>query len=198
VNTGKDQYGGDLGDLSDKKMAGSEEDHEGTAALVALGLLKPGQATGVRRPEVRKMEEAVASLVAAVRPVLPRPSVKDRLMSRVAAYEELRPLADVRRNEGGWASAGIPGVDTRQLFRDQATGQTTYLVRMEPGAKFPAHSHGDTEQCLVLEGDIRWGQMVYEKGDFVVMGKDSTHPEIWSETGNLLLIVSGHNEFAHA
>ena len=119
-------------------------------------------------------------------------------MARVAAYEELRPLADVRRNEGGWLSAGFPGVDVRPLFRDRTSGQSTVLIRMEPGAKLPTHSHGANEQCLVLEGDIRWGEVAYEAGDFVVMAKDTTHPELHSKSGNLLLIISGHNEYARA
>ena len=137
-------------------------------------------------------------LVAAIAPAAPRPSVRDRLMARVAAYEELRSLADVRRNEGGWLSAGFPGVDVRPLFRDRTSGQSTVLIRMEPGAKLPTHSHGANEQCLVLEGDIRWGEVAYEAGDFVVMAKDTTHPELHSKSGNLLLIISGHNEYAHA
>ena len=50
----------------------------------------------------------------------------------------------------------------------------------------------------MIEGDIRWGELVYEKGDFVVMGKSTTHPEIRTETGNVLLIIAGRNEFVHA
>lgn len=176
----------------------SRAEIEASAALAALGMLTPREASAIRPREVRRMEEAVASLVAAVAPAHPRPSARDRLMARVAAYEELRPLADVRRNEGGWLSAGFPGVDVRPLFRDRTSGQSTVLIRMEPGAKLPTHSHGANEQCFVLEGDIRWGEVAYEAGDFVVMAKDTTHPELLSSNGNLLLIISGHNEYAHA
>lgn len=176
----------------------SQEELEATASLAALGMLTPREASVVRPRQIRRMEEAVASLVAAIAPAAPRPSVRDRLMARVAAYEELRSLADVRRNEGGWLSAGFPGVDVRPLFRDRTSGQSTVLIRMEPGAKLPTHSHGANEQCLVLEGDIRWGEVAYEAGDFVVMAKDTTHPELHSKSGNLLLIISGHNEYAHA
>jgi len=172
-------------------------DREEIAALAALGMLKPAEAAQASRTEVRKLEEAVASLAEVVQPVAPPPGLKDRLLQRVEAYEQLRPLADVRRNEGGWQSA-FPGVDVRTLFRDRATGQSTVLLRMEPGATIPPHSHGAAEQCLVLEGDIRWGAIAYEAGDFVVMAKDSVHPEVRSDHGNLLLIISGHNEYAHA
>jgi hypothetical protein len=41
---------------------------------------------------------------------------------------------------------------------------------------------------------VRWGDLVYEEGDFVVMAKESTHPRVHSVRGNLLLIMAGHNE----
>jgi anti-sigma factor ChrR (cupin superfamily) len=125
----------------------------------------------------------------------PSGSVKQRLMARVAAFEQLKPVADIRRDEDTWKNSGVPGVDIKTLFREPALGRSTYLVRMEPGAVLPGHRHGDVEQCLVIEGDIRWGEMVYEKGDFVAMGKDTEHPELRTVGGNVLLLIAGHNEF---
>jgi quercetin dioxygenase-like cupin family protein len=141
----------------------------------------------------------VASVIAeSVTPVAPAPSLKSRLMSRVADYEALKPIADVRQYDGAWVSAGLPGVDIKTLFRDKGTGRTTMLVRMQPGARLPAHRHHDDEQCLVLRGDVRWREIVYQEGDFVVMGRESDHPEVHSVDGNLLLIIAGRNEYARA
>lgn len=128
----------------------------------------------------------------------PAASIKSRLMARVAAYQTVKPIADVRRNEPTWAPSGAPGVDIKQLFNDDVTGRTTVLLRMAPGARFPAHRHHDVEQCLVVTGDIRFGELVYEEGDFVVMGKHTDHPEIHTVNGNVLLLVAGHTEFLHA
>ena len=97
-----------------------------------------------------------------------------------------------------WVSAGMPGVEIKQLFREDETGRSTYLLRMQPGVRIPAHFHHDTEQCLVLKGDIGWGDLVYEEGDFIVMGKGTKHPEIRTVHGNLLLLMSGRTEFLHA
>jgi hypothetical protein len=49
----------------------------------------------------------------------------------------------------------------------------------------------------VLKGDIGWGDLVYEEGDFIVMGKGTKHPEIRTINGNLLLLISGRTEFDH-
>jgi anti-sigma factor ChrR (cupin superfamily) len=130
-----------------------------------------------------------------VEPAPPPTGLRRRLLASVAAYETLKPLADLRSDEGKWTNIGAPGVEMKSLFRDPRTGRSTMLIRMHPGARIPSHFHHDDEQCLVLEGDIGWGELVYRKGDFVVMGKDTTHPDIQTREGNLLLLVAGRNEF---
>ena len=119
-------------------------------------------------------------------------------MSSVAAYQSVKPIADVRRNESTWVPYGAPGIDIKPLFKDDATGRTTVLLRMAPGARLPAHHHHDVEQCLVVKGDVCFGDLMYQEGDFVVMGKGTHHPEIHSVHGNVLLLVAGRTEFMHA
>ena len=167
------------------------------AALAALDLT-PDEAGNAPKELVAAFREAAVLIAESVPPVAPEPSLKDRLMGRVADYQTLKPIADVRPYDGTWVSAGAPGVDMKSLFRDKTTGRVTTLVRMQPGARIPAHRHHDDEQCLVLHGDVRWRDLVYEEGDFVVMGRDSEHPEIHTVNGNLLLIIAGRNEYLHA
>ena len=180
----------------EEKIGGVER--EEVLALAALGLLTPEETADLKPGEVAEMAEAAALLAENVPLAAPSPAVKNRLMSRVAAWESLKPLADVRPYDGLWINGGAPGVDIRRLFRDKATGRTTMLLRMEPGVSFPAHYHHDDEQCYVLKGDVRWGDLVYEEGDFVAMAENTTHPVIHSAGGNLLLIIAGNNEFVHA
>ena len=141
---------------------------------------------------------AAVLLAEAPLPVAPASGLKARLMSRVAAYESVKPLADVRRNESTWLPYGAPGIDVKPLFKDDLTGRTTVLLRMAAGARLPAHRHHDVEQCLILQGDVCFGDLAYEEGDFVVMGKDTNHPEIHSVHGSVLLLVAGDTEFLHA
>jgi len=171
---------------------------EEAAALAALDLTLD-EANKAPQELVIALREA-ASIIAEslIPPVAPPPSLRDRLMTRVADYETLKPIADVRPYDTSWVSAGAPGVDIKTLFRDKSTGRTTMLVRMQPGARLPSHRHHDDEQCLVVRGDVRWRDIVYEEGDFVVMGRESDHPEIHSVNGNLLLIIAGRNEYIHA
>jgi anti-sigma factor ChrR (cupin superfamily) len=145
-----------------------------------------------------EMTETALLLAESVDPVAPAPGLRGRLLARVAQFEQLKPAADIRRDEGVWVATEVPGVAIKQLFTDTSKRTSTLLIRMDPGVRYPAHNHHGAEQCLVLKGDVRWGDLVYEEGDFLVMGKGSHHPEITSVHGNLLLLVSGGLEFVHA
>jgi anti-sigma factor ChrR (cupin superfamily) len=180
-----------------KKPIAATVEQEETAAMAALDLASPSDVASVPKRLVTEMREAAWLLAEGVTPVAPAPSLKSRVLSRIAQFEQLKPVADVRRNEEYWVNAGMPGVDIKQLFREDESGRSTYLLRMQPGVSLPAHFHHDTEQCLVLKGDIGWGDLVYEEGDFVVMGKGTKHPEIRTVHGNLLLLISGRTDFDH-
>ncbi len=137
-------------------------------------------------------------LAVSLDPLPLQPEVKDKLMARVAADAQYRPAVCVRRTQGEWVPSGAPGVAIKPLYRDRSTGLSTVLVRMEPGAAYPAHRHIDAEQCLVVEGDLRWEDVEYSAGDFVVASDGSIHPRLTTTHGNILLIVSGGNEFLPA
>ncbi|MCU1233955.1 MAG: anti-ECFsigma factor, ChrR [Candidatus Solibacter sp.] len=145
-----------------------------------------------------ELPEALRLLAESLTPVAPPVGLKERLMSRVAQFEHLKPAADIRRDEGAWVATEVPGIAIKALFTDTHKRTATLLMRMDPGVRYPAHNHHGAEQCLVLKGDVRWGDLVYEEGDFLVMGKGSHHPEITTVHGNLLLLVSGGMEFVHA
>jgi anti-sigma factor ChrR (cupin superfamily) len=178
-----------------KQNPASTVEQQETAALAALDLASPSEAASAPKQLVSALREAAWLLADTVTPVAPAPSLKSRVLARVAQFEQLKPLADVRRNEEYWVSGGMPGVEIKPLFQEDETGRSTYLLRMQPGVRLPAHYHHDAEQCLVLKGDIRWGDIVYEEGDFIVMGKGTKHPEIHTVNGNLLLLISGRTEF---
>jgi len=180
-----------------KNPAAATVEQQESAAMAALDLASPSEAASVPKHLVADMREAAWLLAENLTPIAPAPALKSRLLSRIAQFEQLKPLADVRRNEEHWASTGMAGVDIKQLFLEAESGRSTYLLRMQPGVSLPAHFHHDTEQCLVLKGDIGWGDLVYEEGDFIVMGKHTKHPEIRTINGNLLLLISGRTDFDH-
>jgi len=107
----------------------------------------------------------------------------------------LAALLTVPANEGMWEETGINGITTKRLFVDKKNDSVTMLVRMPPGASYPRHHHGGVEQCYVLEGDIRVGDLVFHAGDYQCAVADSIHGVQSTENGCLLFIISSlHDE----
>lgn len=90
----------------------------------------------------------------------------------------------------GWSRTGIPGLEVRELSTDLELECVTMIVRMAPGARYPAHQHGGPEECLVLEGDLQIGPESMGAGDFQRMATGSKHVEQWTEGGCLLFLRS--------
>ena len=187
--------------MSDNKpKSETAEELAGQVSLAALDFLSPAGLAALAlhsssRQLVAEEREVTAMLGALVTEMTPPPGLRARLMRRVADYQQLQPTSEVRTFDGAWRATGLPGIDYKPLYHDKKTGMFTQLVRMEPGARYPRHLHYDDEQCLVLQGDVRWGESRYLQGDFVITGAGVVHPALESDTGNVLLIISGHNEF---
>lgn len=96
-------------------------------------------------------------------------------------------LIVVRQSEGEWRPL-LRGVTKKTLFINRSEAVETFLLRLEPGASLPAHGHRSTEECLVLEGEIKIGEDRFGVGDFQVALPDVPHLPILSETGATLFI----------
>ncbi|MSP57007.1 MAG: hypothetical protein EXR69_15605 [Myxococcales bacterium] len=101
---------------------------------------------------------------------------------RVAALWDL-PVDEVEgqfRSAGfpaAWSPSPVPMVDAFHLVGGPATaGADVGLVRIQSGQTFPAHSHGGTEEYVVLEGVMRFGDGHREyPGDRVRHDASVTH-----------------------
>jgi quercetin dioxygenase-like cupin family protein len=148
---------------------------------------------------VKKRKHNVAAeaheLALGLEPVAPSAGLRQRLMERIQTGSEFRLAVEISKSEGVWRPKGPPGVACKVLYHDLRANLTTMLLRMDPGATLPAHHHEQAEQCLVLEGEVQWQDKIYRAGDFLVAGAGTVHPSIYSDTGNTLLIVTGHTEF---
>lgn len=95
-----------------------------------------------------------------------------------------------RATDGDWEETGEPGVQVRRLFLDPQRDQFTAVVRMAPGTAWPRHIHNGAEECLVLEGDLRVGEITMRAGDYQRAPAGSRHGVQSTEKGCLLLIMS--------
>jgi len=65
---------------------------------------------------------------------------------------------------------------------------------MEPGSHYPPHHHAGPEQCYVLEGELRIGDLVLRAGDYSCAAADTLHAAPASPAGCLLLIIASQHD----
>ena len=198
----------------------AHEEQKELAALYALGALEAGEARDFERhlaegceacaAELRDFERVAAQLALDSAPVPPTAGAREKLLSRVAAAAGRRrpevsragapsglagaaDLLVVRREAGVWEETADPGVFVKLLFADKGRQTVTTLVRLEAGARIPPHRHLGFEQCLVLEGLMRSGDLSLRAGDFNCAAPGTIHEEIYTQEGALLLIVAPEN-----
>jgi anti-sigma factor ChrR (cupin superfamily) len=168
------------------------------------------------RDQINAYLPVVEELGRLVEPCQPPDSVKKRLLERIkeqtvaapgdatvapGSDSPARALREIGRGatkarfeiqRGGdapWFSPA-PGQSIRVLAIDRLQRRFTALVRLEAGARYPAHHHSGAEECYVLEGDLRSGDQALYAGDFQRALPGSWHEEQWSLQGCLCLIVA--------
>jgi anti-sigma factor ChrR (cupin superfamily) len=77
---------------------------------------------------------------------------------------------------------------------DAETKNITSLLKLGPGAAYPAHHHAGVEQCLVIEGTVRIGQILLESGDFEYANAGTEHAVVQSDSGCVLMLISNQDD----
>lgn len=99
-----------------------------------------------------------------------------------------------RTAELDWTPLREDGTDTtglsvKVLRFDEASGRPpTFLLRFEPGASYPHHSHPAGEEAYVLEGEVAFGERHLRAGDYLYTPPGGTHG-VHSPTGCVILFV---------
>lgn len=117
-------------------------------------------------------------------------AMKRRLFARVDAAlgspaADERGLITIRADAGDWQPF-VPKVSMKVLMRQGDT--LTYLLRLEPGAVVPPHDHPQTEECVVLSGEARIGDLVIRAGDYHAAPAGRPHGMVTSDEGALLFL----------
>ena len=82
----------------------------------------------------------------------------------------------------------IPGMSWHKISYNEKTGQGSYILKMEPGAKSLPHKHINYEEFLMLDGElIDHDDKIFKKGDFITFEPGSSHSS-YTKTGCLLLV----------
>jgi anti-sigma factor ChrR (cupin superfamily) len=77
-----------------------------------------------------------------------------------------------------WPSSRRSGIGVKVLWRDERSGDTVVLVRMDPGARYPRHRHVREEDVFVLQGGFRDEGGEYPAGAFHRFPAGSVHAPV--------------------
>ena len=138
-----------------------------------------------------------AELAKALKPIAPPSSragpLRSRVMDKIA--EEKRAskarFLTLKADEGWFELA--PKIEKKVLSVDHETGMESYLLRIQPGAVGPPHSHTRPELTVVLEGELDIGEFHLKAGDFHIAPAGSAHGPASCQT-NALVFMQGSIE----
>ena len=180
------------------------------AALDALGVLTAGERAHFREiagadaavlAEAGAYREACVSIAESLEPVEPPAFVKARILEAIQRpVDAVPPLGShtIRSGEGRWFAQPIPGIEVKPLSVDKERRVATILMKFAPGAMFPAHDHGGAEECYVLSGSVRLGNLSLNEGDFHHAPADSRHGNLVSDNGCVLLLLVDADDYVAA
>ena len=81
----------------------------------------------------------------------------------------------VESASAAWKPSKVHGVQYLPLNADKQERTGTFILRMEPGARYPRHRHPGGEEILLLKGDMMVGERKLKPGDFLYSPPGSIH-----------------------
>jgi anti-sigma factor ChrR (cupin superfamily) len=144
------------------------------------------------RRELESLRPVVDRFVAWTSDVLrPTASLAERLARRIAAETGKEPVLPPaqRWSEPDWGAVA-PGIECKLLATDPERHRVSMLVRLAPGASYPAHTHADTEELHLLDGELWIDERKLLPGDYNYGAPGDGDEHVWSETGCTCLLVT--------
>ena len=138
--------------------------------------------------QVEYWEHAFSSLRAEETEPLPA-GLFEKILDRIDGAGAHLPGTVTKRAAGANWFEISPGIKGRVLHVDRAQNRQYLLIKMALGSSYHTHSHATDEQSLVLEGDLCFGDLKLEAGDFHVATPTSSHPTGRTVNGCLVHVV---------
>src|SRR5207237_7941052 len=118
-------------------------------------------------------------------------TVQDRLAERIAQATgmALVPPPKTTWKEPQWEQVA-PGIECKLLANDAQRHRVSMLVRLAPGATYPAHTHADVEELHLLNGELWIDERKLFPGDYNYGAPGAGDERVWSETGCTCVLVT--------
>ena len=94
----------------------------------------------------------------------------------------------VRPQDMEWMPTQIDKVSIKTLYENKELGESTVLLKLEPGAVIPFHKHPELEQAYVIEGSMYDHDGTCRQGEYVWRKANSFHDNR-TDTGAVIFAV---------
>ena len=143
------------------------------------------------RREFESLRPVVDSFVAWPADVLrPTASLQAQLALRIAEETGKEPvLPPPQWFEPAWGEVA-PGIECKLLATDAERDRVSMLVRLAPGASYPAHTHAGVEELHLLDGELWIDDRQLFPGDYNYGPPGAGDDRVWTETGCTCVLVT--------
>ena len=146
--------------------------------------------------ELESLRPVVERFVAWPTDVLrPTTSLQGRLARRIAEETGKPPVLPPELPAGGrwpepdWEQVA-PGIACKLLATDAERHRVSMLVRLAPGASYPAHTHAGVEELHLLDGELWIDERKLFPGDYNYGAPGAGDKRVWSETGCTCVLIT--------
>jgi len=121
----------------------------------------------------------------------PTTSLQERLALRIAEETGKQPISPpaLQWSEPEWEQVA-PGIECKLLATDAERDRVSMLVRLAPGASYPAHVHAGVEELHLLDGELWINDRKLIPGDYNYGAPGAEDHRVWSETGCTCVLVT--------
>jgi anti-sigma factor ChrR (cupin superfamily) len=144
------------------------------------------------RRELESLRAVVERFVAWPTDMLrPTTSLQARLAHRIAEETRKEPVLPLGRrwSEPEWEQVA-PGIECKLLATDTERHRVSMLVRLAPGASYPAHTHAGAEELHLLDGELWIEDRKLFPGDYNYGAPGAADERVWTETGCTCVLIT--------
>jgi anti-sigma factor ChrR (cupin superfamily) len=141
--------------------------------------------------ELERLGPVLDRLVAWPTDVLRPPASLQARLAHLLAEEtgKLVPPPMRQWSEPDWDQVA-PGIECKLLATDTERHRVSMLVRLAPGARYPAHTHSDVEELHLLDGELWIDERKLFPGDYNYGAPGAGDERVWSETGCTCVLIT--------
>jgi anti-sigma factor ChrR (cupin superfamily) len=125
----------------------------------------------------------------------PPASLQARLARRIAEETGKAPVPPPlpHWSEPQWEQVA-PGIECKLLASDAEKQRVSMLVRLAPGACYPAHTHAGVEELHLLAGELWIDARKLVPGDYNYGPPGASDDRVWTETGCTCVLVTSSKD----